>query len=59
VLEVTIVPGAQPQGAPRIDSSQPVPVLVVCECAADHAGRPSGRTGCGRAGYLELVTEQP
>ncbi|GLW31615.1 hypothetical protein [Actinoplanes regularis] len=55
VVVIRTAPGARP----GLDLTRPEPVLVVCECAEEHEGRPAGRTGCGRAAYLELVTDQP
>lgn len=53
VQRVTLVPGFKAAGAPEA-----LPILVACECTDDHEGRPAGRTGCGRAAYLELVDDQ-
>jgi hypothetical protein len=53
VVRVTAAPGALP---PRV-VHEVLKVLVVCDCTADHEGRPAGLTGCGRAGYLELRDE--
>jgi hypothetical protein len=58
VVTVTTAPGALPAKT-ALDPSRPEPVLVVCDCTQEHEGRPAGRNGCGRAGYLELITDQP
>ncbi|WP_221322349.1 hypothetical protein [Actinoplanes sp. L3-i22] len=55
VVTVAMVPGALP---PRVTLTESETVLVVCDCAEEHEGRPSDRTGCGRAGYLEMLSEQ-
>ncbi|GIF04091.1 hypothetical protein [Actinoplanes siamensis] len=58
VVTVIMAPGARPD--PRwTPPTGPEPVLVVCDCVQDHEGRPAGRTGCGRAAYLELLADQP
>ncbi len=45
---------ALPGKAP-LDPADPVPVLIVCDCTAEHEGRPAGKSGCGRAAYLEVT----
>jgi hypothetical protein len=58
VVVVAVAPGASP-GAERksVASDGTERVLVVCNCAGEHEGRPAGRRGCGRAGYLNLVSD--
>ncbi|MFI1988528.1 hypothetical protein [Actinoplanes sp. NPDC020271] len=59
ILHVTLAPGARPQPDTKsLDLSRPEQLLVVCECAMEHAGRPAGRSGCGRAAYLDLMTDE-
>lgn len=54
VVNVNSAPAAQPGKATE---ERVVPVLVVCDCTAEHEGRPADRHGCGRAGYLEMVMD--
>lgn len=54
VVLVSLAPGNERK---TTDPLKPEPVLVICDCAEEHEGRPAGRSGCGRAGYLELVDE--
>jgi hypothetical protein len=59
VVEViTSTPGGQVDGGRKASaSSKKEPVLVVCDCGEGHDNRPAGRRGCGRAGYLNLVSD--
>ena len=58
VVVVSVAPGAG-AGAERksVASDGKEPVLVVCDCEGEHEGGPPGRRGCGRAGYLNLISD--
>lgn len=58
VVAVAVAPGAN-TGAERksVASDGKEPVLVVCDCEGGHDGGPPGQRGCGRAGYLNLVSD--
>jgi hypothetical protein len=59
VVVVTVAPGARTDGESKSVASEGAePVLVVCDCSAEHAGRPGERRGCGRAGYLNLIPDE-
>lgn len=59
VVEVaTATPGGSSDpGRKSFGGGGPEPLLVVCDCTEEHEGRPPGRRGCGRAGYLNLVPD--
>lgn len=60
VVVVAVAPGARADGGTKsVASGGAEPVMVVCDCAEEHDGRPAGRRGCGRAGYLNLVSDEP
>ncbi|WP_436529782.1 hypothetical protein [Actinoplanes sp. HUAS TT8] len=42
-------------GRTTADPMDPIPVLIICRCGAEHEGRPAGKLGCGRAAYLEVA----
>ena len=58
VVVVAVAPGARTDAERKsLTSDGAERVLVVCDCAQEHDGRPPERRGCGRAGYLDLVDD--
>ena len=58
VVEIIVAPGAT-SGAERksVASDGAERVLIICACAQEHEGRPPERHGCGRAGLIDLTSD--
>ncbi len=58
VVAVAVAPGARTDAERKsVASDKPEPVLIACQCAEEHDGRPPERHGCGRAGHFSLIPD--